>query len=91
MIDKGGRASFWGQYQLPVLAIAILSLALLVGCSSPSREELEAVDYALLPSEGWRCRCRPTVGWTRCCWPSSTWRRPSWSPFVAYWWSKMIS
>ena len=54
MIDKGGRASFWGQYQLPVLAIAILSLALLVGCSSPSIEELEAVDYAPLPGEDWQ-------------------------------------
>jgi CubicO group peptidase (beta-lactamase class C family) len=34
--------------------MAILILASLVGCSGPSTEELEAVDYAPLPGEDWQ-------------------------------------
>ena len=54
MIDEGRRPSFWRRYQLAVPAMAILILALLVGCSGPSNDELEAVDYAPLPGEDWQ-------------------------------------
>lgn len=54
MRKQGGRASFRRKYQLTALAMAILILAQLVGCSSPSTEELQAVDYAPLPGDDWQ-------------------------------------
>ena len=53
-MNVGGRASFPRLDQLPVLAVAISILALLVGCSGPSTEDLQAVDYTPLPGEDWQ-------------------------------------
>ena len=54
MISEGRSPSFWREHQLPVLAMAILILTSLAGCSGPSAEDLQAVDYAPLPGDDWQ-------------------------------------
>lgn len=50
--QNGSAGLRW--YELRVSVVVTLILALVVGCSSPSTEELEAVDYAPLPGEDWQ-------------------------------------
>ena len=49
---KGRQSSFLLAIS-SILSLSILMSSSLVGCSGPSPEELEAVDYTPLPGDGW--------------------------------------